>query len=99
MLNYQLRRRTPTRVVNFMPPELAMFEQGEIIAALEQAPPAVVVLVKRPTDIYGYPFFGEGYGEELLAWVRENYERKRLVGYEPFSLGWDHFGAEILLPR
>ena len=99
MLNYQLRRRTPTRVVNFMPPELAMFEQGEIIAALEQAPPAVVVLVKRPTDIYGYPFFGEGYGEELLAWVRENYERKRLVGYEPFTLGWDHFGAEILLPR
>ncbi len=99
MLNYQLRRRTPTQLVNFMPPELSMFEQREIIAAMEQAPPAVVVLVKRPTDIYGYPFFGEGYGEELLAWVRANYERELLVGHEPFTLGWGEFGAEILLPR
>ncbi|MEE2941648.1 MAG: glycosyltransferase family 39 protein [Planctomycetota bacterium] len=99
MLNYQLRRRTPTRVVNFMPPELSMFEQHEIVAALEKAPPAVVVLVKRPTDIYGFPFFGEGYGEELLRWVRENYVRHELVGFEPFTLGWGHFGADILLPR
>lgn len=99
MLNYQLRRRTPTGILNFMPPELAMFEQREIIAALEKAPPAVVVLVKRPTDVYGYPFFGEGYGEELLAWVRANYEREQLVGHEPFARGWTEFGAEILLPR
>ena len=98
MLNYQLRRRTPTGMVNFMPPELSMFEQHEIIAAMEQAPPAVVVLVKRPTDIYGHPFFGEGYGEELLAWVRANYEREQLVEHEPFTLGWGEFGAEILLP-
>lgn len=99
MLNYQLRRRTPTGILNFMPPELSMFEQREIIAALEKAPPAVVVLVKRPTDVYGYPFFGEGYGEELLAWVRANYEREQLVGHEPFTRGWSEFGAEILLPR
>lgn len=99
MLNYQLRRRTPTRLVNFMPPELSMFEQSEVIESLEADPPAVVVLLQRPTDIYGYPFMGEGYGEEILAWVRSRYERLTLIGNDPFTPGWGNFGAEILLPR
>lgn len=98
-VNYLLRRRTPTRLVNFMPPELVMFDEQEIIASLEADPPAVVVMVQRPTEIYGHEFIGHGYGEDLVAWVEEHYERVRLIGNDPFTLGWGNFGADVMVPR
>ena len=98
-LNHALRRRTPTRVVNFMPPELIMFGEDAIVAELEANPPAAVVLVHRPTDVYGHPFIGEGYGEGIVAWVRERYAPARRFGDAPLeAAGRGAFGAEIWLP-
>lgn len=97
-LNYLLRRRTPTRLVNFMPPELEIFGEDEVLAALDAQPPAIIVLVHRPTDIYGPAFFGQGYGERVLAWVRTHYRRARLLGDAPLDPK-GVFGAEILVPK
>jgi len=99
-LNHGLRRRTPTRVVNFMPPELIMFGEDAIVAELDANPPAAVVLVHRPTDVYGFPFIGDGYGERIVAWVRERYAPARRFGDAPLeAAGGGAFGAEIWLPR
>lgn len=97
IVNYQIRRATPSRVVNFMPPELVFFRPDEIVESLRDHPPAAVALIHRPTDIYGYPFFGEGYGEDVLGWVQDNYERVVLFGDEPLEEGL--FGAEIMIPK
>ncbi|MEM6672184.1 MAG: glycosyltransferase family 39 protein [Planctomycetota bacterium] len=97
VFNYVLRLRTPTPVVNFMPPELAFFDERAIVAALQDEPPDVVVVVHRPTDMYGFPFFGEGYGEELAGWIADNYRRDALFGDEPLEDGL--LGAAILVPR
>lgn len=98
-LNYLLRRRTPTRLVNFVPPEIAMFGEDEVIEALETRPPEIIVLVHRPLEHYGYEFFGQGYGERILAWVRDHYELAHRIGHSPFEPGIRFFGADILVPR
>jgi len=73
MLNYLLRRENPTPFINFIPPEFLMFGEEAIVEAFASNPPDVVVLIKRNALEYGYPTIGEGYGEELMAWIRENY--------------------------
>ncbi len=72
-INYLARRRTPTSFVNFMPPELLLFGEANMVAALEANPPAVVVLAHKSTAEYGFPFFGADYGTVLAGWVREHY--------------------------
>lgn len=102
ILNYLLRAKTPTRLVNFMAPELAMFEEAEIVVALGARPPAAVVLVHRPTDDYGFPFFGQGYGESILHWVESRYRVDRQIGEAPFvpmSESKEWFGVSILVPK
>ncbi|MEO1696451.1 MAG: glycosyltransferase family 39 protein [Planctomycetota bacterium] len=99
-LNYALRKRTPSRLVNYMVPELVMFDERDVVADLNAEPPDAVVLVHRPTDIYGYPFFGQGYGEAILDWVQERYAFERGWGDAPFeAAGKDAFGAQIWLPK
>ena len=98
-INYLLRRRTPTRLVNFVPPEIAMFGEDEVIESLEKRPPEIIVIVHRPLEHYGYSFFGQGYGERILAWVRERYELKHRIGHSPFEPGIRFFGADVMVPR
>lgn len=101
-LNYLLRAKTPTRLVNFMAPELAMFDEAEIVATLEARPPAAVALVHRPTDDYGFPFFGQGYGESILGWVQEHYRVDLQIGEAPFipkAESKERFGVSILIPK
>ncbi|MEL6908579.1 MAG: hypothetical protein AAFP22_24420, partial [Planctomycetota bacterium] len=81
-------------------PELVMFDERDVVADLNAEPPDAVVLVHRPTDIYGYPFFGQGYGEAILDWVQERYAFERGWGDAPFeAAGKDAFGAQIWLPK
>ncbi len=100
--NYLLRAKTPTRLVNFMAPELAMFDEAEIVQSLDKRPPAVVLLVHRPTDDYGFPFFGHGYGDSILEWVQDRYRVERQIGERPFvpmAESKEKFGVAILVPR
>lgn len=98
MLNWLLRRRTPTRFLNFMPPELLIWDEALVVRELEESPPDAVVFLHKDTGEYGVPPFGRGrYGSRLRAWVEGRYARSWRIGAEPFTGAG--FGAEIWLPR
>lgn len=84
-LNYLLRSKSPTRYVNFMPPELAFFGEASMLEALERSRPRYVVLVHKDTSEYGARFFGEDYGAAFLQWVRANYRPVHTEGATPFT--------------
>jgi hypothetical protein len=96
MLNYLMRRDSPLRLVNFMPPELIAFGENEIIRSLEAAPPDFVLLVHKDTSEYGDPRFGidPRYGLETMRWVNARYRPVRVIGRDPLSEGG--FGMVIL---
>jgi hypothetical protein len=98
MLNYLSRRVNPTGHVNFMPPELLIFGEENIVEAFERNPPDTIVLTHKDTREYGVGFFGRGYGRALGRWVRENYEPVALFGDVPLRPE-SRFGAQILSRR
>ena len=57
MLNYLLRRDSPLRVINLMPPELLAFGEDDILRSLTSTPPDFIVLVHRDTSEYRLPAF------------------------------------------
>lgn len=83
LLNYLSRRRSPTRFFNFMPPELVMYGEANMLAALTAAPPDVILLVHRDTSEYGVPAFGRDYGAALYEWVKANYRATKLWSLDP----------------
>ncbi len=97
MLNFQLRRRNPTPHINFMPPELIMFGETEIIAALQANPPDVIVLIKRQTIEYGFETIGSGYGEALMRWISSRYPIVETIE-EPALFG-ENFSKAFVLRR
>ncbi len=94
MINYLSRRANPTSYINFMPPELIVFGESNILAAFQDNPPDFVVLVHKDTSEYGPRFFGRDYGQELFTWIRENYQPVSLVGATPLQT--DDFGILLL---
>jgi hypothetical protein len=96
-LNYLARRPSPTRYINFMPPELLLFGEDEVLRALQESPPDGVLLVHRDTSEYGFPFFGTDYGQALARWIEENYDEARVLGRPPFQER--RFGIAVLTRR
>lgn len=86
-LNYLMRRRTPIRVINFMPPELIMFGEREIVDELNANAPAYVLCRTRLTNEYGVPMFGTDYAQSITEWLRKNYEvvERASLGPDPFD--------------
>ena len=95
MLNYLTRRDNPTPYVVFAFEVWAYGEQN-MLATYEKNPPDYIVLVQRDSSEYGVPYFGRqnGYGFEVMQWVRRNYQTIELIGAEPFQSS--AFGIEIL---
>jgi hypothetical protein len=95
-LNYWLRRRIPTRHYLFLPAEFSAFTEEAMLAELHEQPPEWILLVDRPHGEFGVGAFGAdpGNGARLLAWVRAEYERVRVLGAEPFR--GEGFGIVIL---
>ena len=83
MVNYLTRRTNPTRHLKFLPPELEIFGEAEILADLEAHPPDFVALIQRDTAEYGLPLFGTHYGQRLLDWARDAYVLVVRDGAEP----------------
>lgn len=85
MLNYLLRRDSPLRVINLMPPELMAFGEDDVLLSLSSRPPDFIVLVHRDTSEYGYPLFGTDrrYGLRTMRWIEAHYRRQRLIGQDP----------------
>ncbi len=84
MLNYQLRVKSPTPYVNFMPPELLFWGETELLESLRSARPDYVVLVHKDVREYGYRAFGDDYGAELYRWVRSEHSLLATYGAVPF---------------
>jgi Dolichyl-phosphate-mannose-protein mannosyltransferase len=85
MLNYLSRRVNPTPYLNFMPPELIMFGEGNILAAFKAHPPDYVAVAHKQTEEYGLPYFGKDYGQRIHAWIMENYAQVGLWGEPPLQ--------------
>ena len=95
MLNYLARRKNPTGFVNFMPPELVLFGEAEMVRAFDKHPPEWIALAHRDTREYGVGFFGQGYGRDLFSWVRAHYRPVARFGDAPLVAG-SGFGIELL---
>lgn len=97
MLNYLTRRRNPTPYINFMPVELAIFGEDEILRSLEDTRPDYVVLVHKRTEEYGYPLFGAdpNFGKRTLDWVYREYAPVGLIGFAPLQKE-ENFGVRIM---
>jgi hypothetical protein len=100
IINYLARRRTPTPYVNFNPPDLLLFGQSRMLAALSESPPDCALLVHKDTSEFGERFFGRDYGQRIYQWLILNYRVQELptldLGAEP--LQGDHFGIRLLQP-
>ena len=101
MINYLARRETATRFVNFNPPDLLLFGEDRMLAAMQASPPDFIFLVHKDTSEFGLKFFGRDYGQKLYAWIEENYEPQDLsmidLGAEP--LRDTRFGIRLLIHR
>ena len=94
-INFLLRRDNPSPFVNFMPPELEMYGERNMVLQFERVPSDYVLLVSQRLGEYGKDFFGEpGYGDQIMAWVRENYQVQNQFGADPAQSR--EFGIQIL---
>jgi hypothetical protein len=89
MLNYLARVPTPTRYVNFMPPEEILFGDDAWAAAFDDAPPDLVLSVPKDVSEYGRGPFGVGYGVALGGWIGGRYGLSEIVRVDgvPFEIG------------
>jgi hypothetical protein len=99
MVNYLARRPSSVPYTNYMPPELAIYGEAAIVAALESRPPDYILLIHRDTREYGVSWFGsQGYGQEIMAWIQPRYVAVRQIGHQPFNEA-NRFGIEVLKRR
>jgi len=79
--NYLLRVESPTPHISFMPLELELAGESQIVRDLSERPPDRVLWVARDVREYGYRGFGEpGYGREIIDWLRTDYVRQNRDG-------------------
>ena len=99
MLNYLLRRPSPLRVINLMPPELMAFGEDDVLRSLAANPPDFVLLIPRSATEYGYPPFGSDvrYGLRIMSWIDERYDNVRVS--EQDSMGDADSGMRLLRRR
>ncbi len=97
-LNFWLRMPNPTRFINLMPPEVAMFGAPTIAAAYRADPPDFLVLAHKDTAEYGPRFFGADYLAEMRTWINANYSFVLGTGDQPFVEA-QQFGMVLLRRR
>lgn len=74
-INFLARRASPVPYYSYLPPELAMFGEGNMAASLAQARPDFVLVTPRCLVEYGVRDFGQpsGLAEGIFQWVKDNY--------------------------
>ena len=74
-INFLARRVSPVPYYSYLPPELAMFGEGNMAASLAQARPGFVLVTPRCLVEYGVRDFGQpsGLAEGIFKWVKDNY--------------------------
>jgi hypothetical protein len=97
MLNYLMRVENPTPYLNYLPPDVLMFGETEVLAAFKAHPPEYVVAIPRSFKEYGVEGFGQGYAENLASWIMGNYQMLKAI--TPESTGKMAFGKLFILRR
>jgi hypothetical protein len=95
MLNYLLRKKAPARYINYMPPEVLMFGEENMLSDFAARPPDWIVLAHKSTAEYGLSYFGQDYGQRLFAWIAAHYENDASFGDPPLQRG-TRYGIRIL---
>lgn len=98
MINYLARRRSPSPYINFMPPELLMYGEANMVSALEANPPDFIAVVDKDTSEYGVPRFGRDYGRLIAAWVTAK-KYDVVASFGPRPLTGSGFGVWLLKRR
>ena len=100
LVNYLARRRTPTRYLKALPPEMHHFGIETVTDAIRSNPPDAVVWVPRDTAEYGVTL-GDGYLDDFVAWVRAEYRVAETFPYEVRGSGGvsETRAVEVLVPR
>jgi hypothetical protein len=95
-LNYLTRRNNPSRYYSFIPFEVELYGEENIIADFKSNPPDYFIIVHRNTNEFGVGYFGrnDGYGLKIAEWIYGNYEPVGIIGYEPLKDG--KFGIIIM---
>jgi hypothetical protein len=78
LLNFLSGRPNPIRHKLYLPGYLTEENEPAVLAELERAQPAAVVLWRRPTSEYARSLFGKDYGRRVGAWIASHY---RLVPF------------------
>lgn len=89
MLGYLARRPSSVRYVDFDPFVVELYGESAMLDAFRAHPPDFVVLVDSPIQEYGARGFGDGYAEQLAAWIGMHYR----------PLGRGTAGSIVLLRR
>ena len=74
VLNLISGRRNPIRHRLYLPGYLTDANEPAVLAELEAARPAAIVIWNRPTSEYDRSMFGEDYGRAIRQWIRANYD-------------------------
>ncbi|HVQ65553.1 MAG TPA: hypothetical protein VMT78_13525, partial [Terriglobia bacterium] len=74
-----------TPYVNFLPPEILMFDESKMLVALRNHPPDFVLLTARSMGEYGVKPFGTdpGFGKQIMDWVKLNYSLVEQIAADP----------------
>ncbi|MGH9368532.1 MAG: hypothetical protein ACRD3M_12745, partial [Thermoanaerobaculia bacterium] len=73
LLNLLSGRPNPIRHKLYLPGYLTEANEAAVLAELERASPAAIVLWRRPATEYNRGLFGEGYGRLVRAWIEKEY--------------------------
>lgn len=97
-INYLARRPSSLPYVNFNPPDLALFGEDHMLAAMENHPPDFLMIVDKDTqEEFGATFGDAAYGRQLKTWISANYRAIALnppIGAMP--LKGQGFGIRLL---
>jgi hypothetical protein len=97
MLNFLTARKNPSPFINFMPPELIVFKEERILAAIQKSPPEYILIADKSTEEYGYQYFGKDYGQKIFGWLMKSYQPVTTIGAPPLTGAG--FGIQILVRK
>ena len=84
-INFFSHRDNPTRYYAFIPPRIKLIGEEKIIDQFDKTNIDYILIVKRETPEYGFPYFGVDYGKKIDLWIKHHYMLEKLFGPYPFT--------------
>lgn len=84
-INFLSERENPLRYESFLPYEIEMFGEENLINMIISHKIDYIVVLGRETSLYGPRFFGKDYGIKLFKWIENNFNIEKIIGCPPFS--------------